>query len=339
MIVGHGDDRYSYGALVRYDFSSNVPYRNHAGEIIDYLSGRLESLTHYPDPQAQELRELLAQHWSLDPDWLLVTSGSTEAFYLLAHLFAGGETLITVPSFAEYEDACQLYRHHLTCIPTSDIASQSTPADLLWSALPNNPDGDITHRTALLNYCSAHPDSYVIVDEAYAELCAEPVTLLDEVAHHPNLIIVRSLTKSFALPGIRLGYIVAHPSLLARLEPLRSPWSVNALALEAGAYICQHYDQLLPDATGLIREAQHLAHEVAQIAGVSLTPSPTPYFLACLDEGRGSAAQLKEYLVTQHGVLIRNAANFRSLTPRHFRLSVQSPEAGQALLRGLSSYL
>ena len=159
MIVGHGDDRYSYGGLVRYDFSSNVPYRNHAGEIIDYLSGRLESLTHYPDPQAKELRELLAQHWRLDPDWLLVTNGSTEAFYLLAHLFAGGKTLITVPSFAEYEDACQLYRHHLTYIPTSDIASQSTPADLLWSALPNNPDGDITHRTGLLNYCSAHRET------------------------------------------------------------------------------------------------------------------------------------------------------------------------------------
>lgn len=337
MIVGHGDDRYSYGDLVRYDFSSNVPYRNHADQIISHLSGRLDSLTHYPDPNAEELRGLLAEHWSLSPDCLLVTSGSTEAFYLLAHLFGRGRTAITVPSFAEYDDACLLYQHQLDYISTTSIANYSKPVDLLWTALPNNPDGEISHREQIVDYCTAHPDTYLIVDEAYAELCAEPVTLLDEVPEHPNLIIVRSLTKSFALPGIRLGYIIAHPTLLARLEPLRSPWSVNALALEAGAYICRHYEQLLPDALGLVAEAQRLALMMKDLSGISLTPSPTPYFLARLEHS--TAAELKEYLVTHHGVLIRDAANFRSLTPHHFRLSVQSPEACQALLRGLAQYL
>ena len=335
MITGHGDDRYRYGEVVRHDFSSNVPYRNHAAEIIDYLSSRLECLSHYPDPNATALRKLLADRWHLEPEWIVVTNGSTEAFYLLAHLFAGGRTLITVPSFAEYEDACQLFRHQITYIPTRDIERVSEPAQLLWTALPNNPDGEIRHRAQILGYCSRHPESYVIVDEAYAELCDEPVSLLGELPRHPNLILARSLTKSFALPGIRLGYLVAHPALLRRLEPLRSPWSVNALALEAGRYICHNYDRLLPDAFGLVAESHHLAECITECTGsISITPSPTPYFLAQL--ATGTAAQLKEELVTQQGILIRNADNFRTLTPRHFRLSVQSPEACQALLRGLS---
>ena len=336
MIIGHGDDRYRYGTLVQYDFSSNVPYRHHADQILRFLSSRLNCLYHYPDPTAGELRELLGQRYALTPEHLLVTNGSTEAFYLLAHLFANRQTVITVPSFTEYEDACQLYRHQISYISTRSIRSYSQPTDLLWTALPNNPDGEISHREQILEYCTQHPNSSVIVDEAYAELCSKPVSLLCEISHHPNLIIVRSLTKSFALPGIRLGYIVAQPSLLQQLETLRHPWSVNALALEAGVYICQHYEALLPDASGLVAEAKALSRSLSELRRVSVIPSPTPYFLAKIN--RGSTAELKGYLITQHGILVRDAANFRSLTPQHFRLSVQSFDACQRLLKGLSQF-
>lgn len=337
MIVGHGDDSYRYADAIRYDFSSNVPYLNHSDAVLAHLASRLSLLCHYPDPTAGTVRELLSKQWGLPADYFWVTNGSTEAFYLTAHLFAESDTLITVPSFAEYEDACRLYRHRPSFCSISELADRRIASRTVWTGLPNNPDGDISHQGLIPCLCRQYPDTYFIVDEAYSELCSVDVSLLGLVRELPNLILVRSLTKSFALPGIRVGYVVAHPEVIEQLSSKAHPWSVNALALEAADFILRHYDDLLPERDRLMAESRQLQDALKELPGLLVTPSSTNYCLVELQHG--TAAELKDRLASLHSILIRNADNFRSLSPRHIRIATQGAEANRHLIESLRTCL
>ena len=335
MLTGHGNDRYAFGGKIRYDFSSNIPWINHSGEIISYLKEHPEVVQNYPDPLASELTEKIASRLGLPGSRVLVTSGSAEAFYLLAHCFERRRSAVAVPAFAEYEDAARAYRHRLSFTPF-DLVEDAPKADLLWFAYPNNPDGRLLPLPVLKSLLARNPRRTVIIDNAYGELCPKAEDLLPLVKEVPNLVLVRSLTKTFGIPGLRLGFVLIPEKLAPELRKLRIPWSVNALALEAGSFILDHYDALLPDEVALARESKALQTDLATLPDLEVTPSPTNYFLVRMR--RGTAAELKAFLIETRGILIRDASNFRSLTPGHFRLSVQSPEANQALIEGLKDY-
>lgn len=336
MRTGHGNDRYDYEGLIRYDFSSNIPWQNHSDEVIKHLREQLDTIQNYPDPNAKSLTELICRHHDVPPECVLVTSGSAEAFYLVAHLYEGHSSLIAIPSFREYEDAARVYRHSCLFMRYDDLGGALPLSDLLWLAYPNNPDGRLLDL-GLIERLVGERDGTVIIDNAYGELT--PVAhRLDELSlQYPNLITIHSLTKTFGIPGLRIGYIIASPKIIRRLGDLMIPWSVNALAQASGLYVLSHYDSLKPDTDRLISESIALQEMIkVEVPEVTLTPSVTNFFL--LEMRWGTASDLKEYLISSHGILIRNADNFRGLTSRHFRLSVQHPQANQALLIGLKSY-
>ena len=153
----------------------------------------------------------------------------------------------------------------------------------------------------------------------------------------PNLVVVRSLTKVFAIPGLRLGYIVANRNLVKLLWNIKMPWSVNALAAEAGCFIADNYQALLPDVSSLAQSCACLQNALCSVGGVEVTPSGTNYLLARLT--KGSAAQLKQYLVKQHGLLIRDASNFRGLSPAHFRVATQGEQKDSALVAAIAGFV
>ena len=335
MLTGHGNDRYAFKGKIKHDFSSNIPWTNHSGEILSHLKEHLGAIQNYPDPLASELTEKLAGRHGLPKEQVLVTAGSAEAFYLLAHRFGGKKSAVAVPAFAEYEDAARAYGHSLAFTPF-DLIEDAPKANLLWLAYPNNPDGRLLPLPVLESLLARRPRRTVIIDNAYGELCPRAESLLPLLDRYPNLVLVRSLTKTFAIPGLRLGYILASERLISELQKLRIPWSVNALALEAGGFILDRYDALLPDEETLARESEALQKALAELPDLDVTPSPANYFLVRMR--RGTASDLKSFLIESHGILIRDASNFRTLTPGHFRLSVQSPEANAALVEGLKDY-
>lgn len=333
MINGHGNNIQEYGAKIQLDFSSNIAFNHKAELILNHLKDSLHLIVNYPDPNAKELTQLIAAHHGVSAPHILVTNGSAEAFYLIAHLFQNVNTAICIPAFAEYEDACKLYNHRLHFHPLSEFSLETYSAyNTVWLGNPNNPDGSFISRSVIDDHCMNSPHTHFIVDEAYAHLC-NPLSLSTQGHLHKNLITVHSLTKAFAIPGLRLGYIVAHPSLISRLSEMRPPWSVNALALEAGTYIMNHYNSLYPAIDELQNESVFLQQELSQIKGMKVIESSCNFFLCELEFM--SAALCKRILIEQYGILIRDASNFRGLGESHFRVSAQSRSENLKLIEAL----
>lgn len=337
MLTGHGNDIYDFADKITGDFSSNIPYKNCGEQVAAHLRQKMHLIGNYPDPNAAALTRQIARHHGISAENILVTNGSAEAFYLLAHLFSGEPSTIAIPSFAEYEDACTLYRHKLSFFPVADFSSASSfECKTVWFAVPNNPDGEIIAPETIDNLCRTHRHTFFIADNAYGELCPACRPIVPLHARNSNFISVHSLTKTFAIPGLRLGYIVAHETIIKQLQPLRTPWTVNALALEAGGFVMRNYSRLLPDSQALCRESAEFQQQLALVPQLEIVPSRGNYFLVRMKTG--TAAHLKSYLIENHGLLIRNADNFRGLSAQHFRLSVQESAMNARLIEALKQY-
>ena len=367
MIHGHGNNLLAYGKNIRLDFSSNIAFNNHCDHILAYLQSQLQSIKNYPDPAATHLTQKLALHHAITPENVLVTNGSAEAFYLVAHFLAKSTTAICIPAFAEYEDACALHEHKLDFVdiqtfPHLDYA----PYKSVWLGNPNNPDGVITPPEVILEQCRRQPETFFIIDQAYVQLTGEnnvdvlphcpqasqicqgeamtqasppqiPHTANSTISLPDNLIVIHSLTKEFGIPGLRLGYITASVKVITALSQMRPPWSVNALALAVGEFTLDNYTALLPDKGELLGESLFLQEALAKIQGITVLPSPCNFFLSRL--AQGTAAKLKQRLIDDYGILIRDASNFKSLTARHFRVAPQKHEDNLALIHAMKTIL
>lgn len=331
MIEGHGDDRYRYGEI-RADFSSNVPAGvDHSG-LYAFLRNRLAVVEHYPEPEPFALERALAAHHGIAPESVLATNGATEAIYLTAHLTAGATTEIVQPTFAEYGDACRLYGHRI-----ASVASPWNPTgDTLWCCNPNNPTGTAFDAERLLQTVDNHPDTLFVVDQSYDSFTLRPTLSVAEAIERKNLILIHSMTKHYAVPGLRLGYLTAHPTLCGRLRQLRMPWSVNALAIEAGLYLLEHGVTAAP-LTELLAETRRLAEAMRATGHFEPQPTDTHFMTVEINAG-GTARELKEWLAMNHGILIRDASNFEGLTECHFRVATQTRTENDALIQALKAW-
>ena len=337
MIGGHGNDLYAFGSKIKADFSSNVAYNNASAEIMAYLRTQLHRIVNYPDPEARELIRKIALHHGVNVGNVFVTNGSTQAFYLLAHYFSKKKTVIAYPGFAEYEDACRLYGHELSFVPISQLfGCNFSETDIVWWGNPNNPDGTLTSFENVKNVCERYPDTVFIIDAAYVELCPSCENMVPLQQDFRNLVTVHSLTKAFAVPGLRLGYLIGDEKLIAGISSLSIPWSVNVLAQEAGIYIMDNYDSLMPDVNALCDESAALQRQLSRFVQLEISPSACTFFLVKMNTGTAEA--LKYFLFEKQGILIRDASNFRGLSPRHFRLSVQGDENNAQLVAGFENY-
>jgi threonine-phosphate decarboxylase len=338
MINGHGSDIHNYNQHVVADFSSSIWYAGLAKGLEDHLKQHMGSIVHYPDPDAHGLCEKIARHHQIKPEQVLVTNGATDAFYMLAHQSKGAKTTILYPCFSEYEDACKRYHHHISYIPSNEFSDEmSFHSRFVWIGNPNNPDGQIKSLRSLIKLSSLNPDIQFIIDEAFLELSTQGESLIPYVLQHKNLIIVRSLTKSFAIPGVRLGYLVAEPSVCKALKKHIIPWNVNSLALEAGHFIFDHYDELKPEKQEIANRCELFYSQLQNIPEVNVYPSSCNFFLVKMNEG--SAGELKIYLLNKYQLLIRDASNFRGLDSSYFRVAVQNEKYNEILIKGIKEFI
>lgn len=292
MLQGHGNDRYNYGGRVKIDFSSNIAFNNHSSKIIEHLKTTLTTIENYPDPMGQVLREKIAAHHNISPDCVMVCNGSAESFYLIAHLIAHRinyepRSLIFTPSFAEYEDSCSVYKHLLYFSPLNNFYKNKFAVfNSVWIGTPNNPDGFRVPIEDIVDIARDSEQTLFVVDRAYNDLSASR----DDYTHDSiaeNMIMVHSMTKSFGIPGLRLGYIIADREIIKTAMELRPPWSVNALSLAAGEFIMDNYASLAPDIDELLLSSQYLQRELSKIDYLEVTPSDANFFLCNIVDGRG----------------------------------------------------
>jgi threonine-phosphate decarboxylase len=339
MIHGHGSDRYLCETEIKADFSSNVWYEGLPPELAHHIESKIKDIIHYPEPDAGSLNQNIAEQFSVDVENVLVTNGATEAFYLLAQLKAGETSYITYPAFAEYEDACSIFKLTKQFIKNTEITNdvKFIPQSTFWLGNPNNPDGKIFDLAMIRLLCSNNPETLFVIDEAYADLCTNFESAIALIHVLANVVIVRSLTKAFAIPGIRLGYIIASPAIIQNLKSIKMPWSVNALAIEAGHFILSHYQKLLPCKVKLHQESKDLQHALSSISGLEVLASDCNYFLVKLQKGR--ALDLKQYLLSEYGYLIRDASNFRGLDQSFLRIAVQETSHNLNLKTAIERWL
>lgn len=336
MIHGHGDDIYRSHTEVKANFSTNVWYQADTNAISRFLCGCLDSVFHYPEPDAGSLKCVIADYHGLQPENILVGNGATELFYLVAHAFAGGHTLLPVPSFTEYEDACNLYGHTLSFLSQGKADVFPAEGDLMFICNPNNPDGRIWSEKEIRTLLVSAPERVLVVDESFIWFAPEIRTAIPLLAEYPNLLVIRSMTKSYAIPGLRLGYMLGSVRLMERLSRFALPWSVNALAIEAGKYFLQHGDALLPDARMLLDRQKAFSARVAMIPGFRPQESHTSFFLTETDY---DSAELKHFLLERFGLLIRDASNFRGLNNHYFRVNTLTDGNNRLLLHALETWV
>jgi threonine-phosphate decarboxylase len=335
MIFGHGDDAYKYGDQVKMDFSSNLPAFADTTPLQNYLATRLNVIGRYPEPEAQRLEAMIAYKLGVQANSVMVTAGATEAIYLVAQLYQGWASIIPQPTFNEYADACRMHGHILSYYDNDDMELLPEKR-LYWLCNPNNPTGNVMLKT-LMNHVIRDMRNYTfVVDQSYENFTQKEVLKPREMADCHNLIILHSLSKRYCMPGLRIGYITASPIIIDRLRLLRQPWTVNALAIEAGKYVLENHFSPVADMKAYLEEAARLHDELNATKGLMLMDSDTNFMLAYIEHG--TAAQLKRWLLANYGILIRDASNFHGLDNRCFRVSAQTPRENNVLIAALREY-
>lgn len=328
MITGHGDDAYKYGRKITINFSSNVYNHISHNGLRDYLYDRMDCIRNYPEPEPYTLEKALACRLHLPEQEVCVTNGATEAIYLIAQAFKGLNSSILMPTFSEYADACRLHGHKI--YPAYTLAAPSEKTNLMWICNPNNPTGIVQEKEILESFIKRYPKCLFIIDQSYEYFTLKTLFTAKEAALYPNVILLHSMTKRFAVPGLRLGYMTGNEFLLKSIRLQRMPWSVNQLAIEAGHYLLQESGQYEIDIPLLMKEKARLAEALIAIGGIEVWDSDTHYMLVRLRMGRASA--LKAFLAEECGILIRDASNFEGLDEHFFRIATQSPKENDELV-------
>lgn len=334
------------------DFSASINPLGPPVSAIAAILAHLGDLIAYPDPDYRELRGVLADEHQLNYDWILPGNGSAELLTLAGWDFSQlAETFLITPAFGDYWRALKAFAANVIECPLSMvngewsfvIAQQLLTNDLKQSKKrglllnnPHNPTGQLFCRETILPYLEQF--ALVVVDEAFMDFLPPDMqqSLVSAVQDYPNLVILRSLTKFYSLPGLRLGYAIAHPDRLRRWRERRDPWPVNVLAAAAGAAVVRDTEfqqktwATLPIARSLLFEG------LAKLPGLRPYPGAANFLLV---ESEYPCSQLQQKLLEQRQILIRDCLSFPQLGDRFFRVAVRSNADNLRLLEGLAYIL
>lgn len=347
MIDGHGDDLYKYGNITA-NFSSNVYNEVDHSLLWKHLGQRMECMVSYPEPQPYTLEGKIAALYGVEQENVCVTNGATEAIYLVAQMYSGSRSAIFVPAFSEYGDACAIHRHKVVgaeSLEEIDGLCKAGEVDMVWICNPNNPTGLVQPKGELASLVERYQEVVFVVDQSYEFFTLKEVFSAAEGVQMENLILLHSMTKRYAVPGVRLGYITASAALLGKIREIRMPWSVNAFAIETGLFLLSNDISRSTDISVLLEQARLLGESIASLGGggfFEVGETHTHYMLVkitgelnCREEKSASAAVLKEHLARKWGILIRDASNFATLGQGHFRIATQTGEQNTLLVKAL----
>lgn len=328
------------------DFSANINPLGFPPGVVRAIQEALGLLVHYPDPGCVELAQDLAVYHGLSPEEILVGNGSTELIYLVVRALKPSRALMVAPAFSEYQKALEVadipYEFYLTSEAAGFTLSgppRDFGADLVFLANPASPSGALLPPAELLTWVGRWQDSgtWVLLDEAFVDF-VEGASLKTYLRHFPRLLILRSFTKFFAIPGLRLGYLLGAPDLIARLAAVKEPWSVNTLSQAAGRACLQDQEYMHRTRSLVAAERQYLLDGLKALPGLKPFPGAANYLLVKLAKPGWTARSLREKLV-EHGLIIRDASNFAGLDERYFRVAVRLREENDRLLAALTACL
>lgn len=360
-MTGHGGNIYGFaegsGLSEKniIDFSASINPLGVPKTVRTAIKDNIGRLCHYPDSEAVKLRTEIAGDLHINSESVVCGNGSTELIYLVARALSPERVLIPAPTFSEYERACktscklQVTSYKLKNKNSFDIdpdefieamdkmvnsalrTSPSAFADMVFLCNPNNPTGRLISKKDVLKIASAARKlrCYLVVDEAFIDFVPEH-SVCRAVEGNPYLIVLRSLTKFYALSGLRLGYGVFPLTIVKLITKYKEPWTVNTIAQQAG--IAAIKDKKYIERTFIIMSREKRFMETGfKKLGISFLPSAVNYYLIRVRE----AGKVTNTLQGK-GILVRDCSNFRGLHGSYIRVAVKSRADNMKLLQELS---
>ena len=340
----HGGDVWAYPHPVL-DFSANLHPLGMPPAVAEAARAAVPQAIHYPDPLCRELRRSIAARDGVREDQILCGAGAADLIVRLCLALRPKKALVTAPTFSEYEQAlslvgCTVGHHLLHAGDSFDLTDAILPeitrdTDLVFLCTPNNPTGRLISlpllRKVLLR-CEA-ASALLVVDECFLEL-AGTEGMTPFLRNHPSLVLLRAFTKTYAMPGLRLGYLLtANAPLLEAVAAAGQPWSVSTVAQAAGVAACRCADWPRKGREILEKERPRLLASLRDL-GLTAWEGSANYLLfrAVGDK------TLKERLEAKH-ILIRACANYPGLGPDYYRTAVRTEPDNDRLLRALKEVL
>ena len=332
------------------DFSASINPLGMPVGVREAIVGQIDRLVHYPDADAEPLREALALHHGVASGQICPANGTTELIYLLPRLAAGNRALIVAPAFSEYAKALEAtgWRVEYQCLSPADGFALSLESletrlgkgyDILYLCNPGNPTGRLYTRAEIevVGTLCRESGTLLVLDEAFIDFCGEEASSARQMACNGNGIVLRSLTKFYAIPGLRLGYAVADEKLCDRLSRLRGPWSVNTLAQQAGIAALADSGFREKSLAFVRREREELINRFSAISCLQPFPSTANYVLLRLGNGH-LAGDIRRKLLARH-ILIRDCSSFVGLDESFIRVAVRTREENARLVDNLAESL
>jgi adenosylcobyric acid synthase len=341
------------------DFSASINPLGPPKWLPEVVLANLRAVEHYPDPECLRLVEAISARYSVAPERVVVGNGSAEIIAALPRVLgglAGGvpgvtRAVIPVPAYGDYTRAAAqaglavrtvaLDETKGFALDGDEVGACLEAGDMVFMGRPNNPTGTLCAREDLLSLAARHPGTWFFVDEAFVEFVLDEAGAPDPGllgVDLPNLVVVRSLTKLYAIPGLRLGFVVASPVPAAALRRALVPWSVNALAQAVGVAALADEEYVRATRDFVVQERGRLAAELSALSGLQVFPGSANYLLVRVSGGQRDAVDLAARLL-QRGIAIRACDDFEGLDGSYFRVAVRTAEEDDRLLAELRSLL
>ena len=326
------------------DFSSNINPAGMPASVKSILKKRLNKMEHYPDLHSSDLISNLKKYTGLSKTNLIVGNGAIEIIYNFCSAFLSKKRiLISVPTFGEYEAAAKLAECKITFFKTMNLSenldsfiSKIPTNGCIFVCNPNNPTGSILSKKQLTKIIlsAKRKSCLVFIDESFIELVPQSnQSILNLIKIYDNLFVLRSLTKSFALAGIRIGYAGSSKEIINILQKIKIPWSVNALAQEAGIIAINNKQYLKKSKLIIKKESNFLKNKISDLPGFECYDSSTNFILI---KTKQDSTKIQKKLL-KHKILIRDCKNFRGLNNHYIRIAVRSHQDNLKLIQALEA--
>jgi threonine-phosphate decarboxylase len=336
------------------DFSASINPLGVPGSVLSVLTEQIKYLFNYPDPDTKKLRLKIAERTGTDPESVICGNGSTELIYLIVRALRPRRVLVPAPTFSEYERAAKCVGAETIYLPLEkensfDLSADelistmdgknsspltphsSRPFDMAFLCNPNNPTGRLIRKDDMLKIADAARDMgcVLVVDEAFIDFCPG-ASIIGEVSSNSYLVVLRSLTKMYALSGLRVGYMLLPPSLSDAVREAKEPWTVNSLAQIAGVAALDDEAYRAETFSTIKKEKRALEKGFGRM-GISYLRSSANYYLLQMEKATELAARLRE-----KRILVRECSNFVGLDSSYIRVAVKSETDNRRLIEEIS---
>jgi threonine-phosphate decarboxylase len=334
------------------DFSASINPLGPSTAVLRTIRSALKQIVHYPDPDCRRLRQELAHQCGVDPDMILVGNGSTELIHLLPRALAIKSALIMGPTFEEYARALMETGSSVQYVharreerfrpPLKDVlrelSAKRTRFDAVFLCNPNNPTGQVMNRPALSELVEVveRQQGWLMVDEAFVDYCQEQ-SVVSMLREHPRMVVLRSLTKFYAMPGLRIGYLLGASKVVDQLKDRQPPWSVNSLAQEVSRAVLQDDAYAMKSRAFMKNERSRFVRGLRSLSGLRVYSSVANFVLIELP-ATISAGVMTDRLASER-LLVRDCSTLPGMTTQMIRVAIRTAKENRRLVAALGTCL